>query len=200
MVDTRFFGYATDDKTEHRELSNRFRHIVHTDRMNIPTMTAIAGTQKLHSIVGTLLKPTKVSTTNQWTLLVAQMPCACLSCRKVTTAACQFEHIRQEREVVVSEQKEKPPVVPRSTEHDGLNEQAKTLLGVDSITKAELIKQLRLRSQPTSGNKDVLARRLLSFEKNQSENPTAGPVERPLVRTFISEDGDLYNDDSDEED
>ena len=63
-----------------------------------------------------------------------------------------------------------------------------------------LVLQLRLRNQPISGNKDVLANRLLSLENNRSENPDAGPVERPLVRTFISEDAHLDNDDSDEED
>ena len=122
------------------------------------------------------------------------------------TAACQFERIRQEREVLVSEQKAKPPVVPRSTEHDELYEQLKNLLGVDRITKAVLILKLRLRNQPISGNKDVLATRLLSFENNRSENnrsenPDAGPpVERPLARAFVSADAELDNDDSDEED
>ena len=162
------------------------------------------GPKSLASIVGTLLKPSKVLTIDQWKdqwkLLVAQMPCACLSCRKVTTAACQFEHIRQEREVLVSEQKAKLPVVPRSTEHDALYEQLRNFLGVDRLTKAVLVSQLRLRNQPISGNKDVLATRLLSFENNRSENSEAGPVERPLARAFISADADLDNDDSDEED
>ena len=96
--------------------------------------------------------------------------------------------------------------VSRITEHDELYEQLKNLLGVDRITKAVLILKLRLRNQPISGNKDVLATRLLSFENNRSENnrsenPDAGPpVERPLARAFVSADAELDNDDSDEED
>jgi hypothetical protein len=105
MVAKRFFGYGTEDKDEADRLSNCFHHIIHTDRRSIPSMEAIHGTLKLHSVVGSF-KPRTVEisgrSTDEWKLLVASMPCACLSCRQMTTSPCPFKHIRQERELWVS--------------------------------------------------------------------------------------------------
>jgi hypothetical protein len=61
------------------------------------------------------------------------------------------------------------------------------------------IEQLRLFNQPLTGNKDVLAQRLLCFENNLSTNPAAGPPQLPLARTLITDDAQLDYD-SDEED
>jgi hypothetical protein len=199
MVTRRFFGFGTEDKDEAVRLGNRFRHIVHTDRESIPSMAAIEGTQKLHSVGGSL-KPRTVEiagkSTDEWKLLVASMPCACLSCRHMAPAPCPFKHIRQEREIWVSEQRER---TPRSTEHDDLYERVKRILKIDKLTKAVLIGQLRLRSQSASGNKDVLAKRLLQFENNLTDIQAADPPQLPLASTFISNDAQLDYDDSDEE-
>ena len=200
MVAKRFFGYGTQDKDEAIRLSNCFHHIIHTDRESIPSMAAIEGTQKLHSVVGSL-KPRRVEisgrSTDQWKLVVASMPCACLSCRQMTTAPCPFKHIRQERELWVSATREQSERTPRSTEHDELYEQVKQILEIDKLTKAVLIEQLRLRNQYILGNKDVLAKRCLIFENNLSEIPAAVPPQLPLASTFISDDAQLAYDDSD---
>jgi hypothetical protein len=203
MVNKRFFGYGTEDKDEFVRLRNRFHHIVHTDRENIPSMPRIKGTLKLHSVVG-FLKPRTVEisgrTTDQWQLVLADMPCACLSCRKMTEEACPFEHIKQERKVWVSATRAQSERTPRSTEYAELYEQVKNILEVDKLTKALLVDQLRLRNQPIAGNKDVLARRLLLFVNDQSANAAAGPPQLPLASTFISNDEELaHGDDSDDD-
>jgi len=87
-----------------------------------------------------------------------------------------------------------------SREHDSLYEQVKQILKVDKLTKAVLTEQLQLRNQPITGNKDVLARRLLLFESNLSENAAAVPHQLPLASTFIGDVAQLVYDDSDEED
>lgn len=52
VEDRHFFGYATEDKMEFTMLGNEFRHVVHTNREAIPTLTAIGGTLKQHSVMG----------------------------------------------------------------------------------------------------------------------------------------------------
>jgi hypothetical protein len=72
-------------------------------------------------------------------------------------------------------------------EHAELYEEVKKVLGVDKLTKPLLIEQLRFRNERVSGNKDVLARRLLSFE-NDPANTAAGPPQWPLAISFITDD------------
>ena len=51
-VSRRLFGFGTENKDEFEQLKNQYRHIVFTDRVNIPKMKRIDGTQKLHEVVG----------------------------------------------------------------------------------------------------------------------------------------------------
>lgn len=115
------------------------------------------------------------------------MPCACLSCRQlVTIEASPFRHIRQEREVKVSKQKDQAPL--RITGHDLLYEKEKGILQVDRVTKNVLVEQLRLRNQALTGTKDILATRLLAFEASQSEIGNICPPQQPLAITSIKND------------
>jgi hypothetical protein len=172
VVDRRYFGYATEDKTEFTCLGNEYRHNVFTDRNNVPTMAAVEGTQKLHSVMGSLETRT-TGGLKQHKLLVAHMPCVCLSCRLDDNhygAECTFKEIRQERELRVSEKKERARAM-QGTEHNSLYERVKTVLNIDKVTIKVLVKHLRLRNQAIWGKKDVLANRLLAFvTSRQSEN------------------------------
>ena len=134
-------------------------------------------------------------------LRVALRLCACLSCRQfVTNEACPFMYIRQAREVKVSERKDQAPRI--STGHDLLYA-VKDILGVNIITKQELVEQLKLHKQTITGTKDVLADRLLQFLETQSESGNVCPPQQPLAITFINNDSTRLDDvdsDSDEED
>jgi hypothetical protein len=209
-VDKRFFGYATEDKMEFTRLGNTYRHIVYTDLINIPIMTAIDGTQKLHSVAGSLdIREVGVGTGTrfeQHKLLVAEMPCKCLACGQVdTTAPCQFGHIRQVRELWVSEQKERPTAL-RSKKHVLLFDEIKEILKVDILTKAVLVEHLRLHNQAVWGNKDVLAKRLLAFKRTLAEIvpvPSVAPPQLPAPLavdfiTFESNELDYAGSDDDE--
>jgi hypothetical protein len=203
VVDRRFFGYATEDKTEFTRLGNEYRHIVYTDRDNVPTMAAVEGTQKLHSVMGSLETRT-TGGLKQHKLLVAHMPCACFSCKLYdhSGAECTFKKIRQQRELWVSERKERATAM-QGTDHDLLYERVKTVLKLDKVTKKVLVEHLRLRNQAVWGKKDVLASRLLEFVTSQSENQEAVPSQHPLACTFATHQStelDYIGSDDDESD
>ena len=188
VVDKRFFGYATEDKAEADKLANQFHHIVYTDRISNPDMAAVDGTQKLHSVVGSL-EMSKVGDSIHHKLAVANMPCVCLSCRKVVDLMCELKHIRQERILWACEQKERPPQPPRNTEHDSVLEQVSVILAIDKVSVAVLKHHLRLRNEATSGVKNVLAKRLLDYEtraRARAEMPGAPPPQLPLAVTYLT--------------
>jgi hypothetical protein len=49
-VTARHVGYTTENKDEFLQLGNEYRHVIFTDRTNVPTMKQIVGTQKLHEV------------------------------------------------------------------------------------------------------------------------------------------------------
>ena len=49
-VTARHVGYATENKEEYEKLGNEYRHVIFTDRTNVPSMKRIVGTQKLHEV------------------------------------------------------------------------------------------------------------------------------------------------------
>jgi hypothetical protein len=113
MVAKRFFDYGTGDKDEAAEIVSTISF----------TPTA------------------KVSRNgvDRGKLLVASMPCACLSCRKKMMAVpCLFNHISQQRELWVSAAREQNERTPRSTGHDEIHEQRKQILEIVKLTKAVL--------------------------------------------------------------
>jgi hypothetical protein len=136
-------------------LGNLYRHIVYTDCDSDPTMAAVEGTQKLHSVMGSLETRT-TSGIKQHKLLVAHMPCACLCCRLQDRngAECTYKQIRQQQKLWVSDRKER---AMQGTEHNLLFERVKTVLKLNKVTKKVLVEHLRLRNQAIRGKKDVLA-------------------------------------------
>jgi hypothetical protein len=192
MVSRRFFGYATEDLETFRKLSNQYHHILFTDRDNVPRMEQIDGTQKLHSVAGDSdsKRPGEGVGKDQFRLVVASMPCACLACRGKSTQKCPYEHIRNERELWVQE-KSLQDVTPRNANNIAAFQQyeaeLQTILGVDKVTVKCLTAALRQRNLPLSGLKHEKAERLARYHRILLENPTAAQ----LACEYIVDDDEL---------
>jgi hypothetical protein len=196
-VTKRFFGYGTEDESEWARRSKEYLHVVYTDRTKIPDMPKIKGTITFHEAAGE--SDPNPDNQRNWKLHVSHMPCACLSCHGKITEPCKFMHIRQEEVHWVCEQ----AVCQRtsstaSTEFDNKYKERLTEIfnGNVSITKVMLRDRLRLLGKPISGNKSVLAQRLL-VALDTGETPNA----LPLASDYITEDRELESeDDEDDED
>jgi len=205
VTSKRYFGFATEDKVEFKRLEKEgYSHIVFTDRVNIPTMDVIKGTQMLHSIAGDPSSK-EVSTDGQhdsYSLIVGQMPCACQVCRgEITDQKCPYEHIRKERRIRVSEkvprqQKEGGNVrQPPNPANEAMYDELGIKLRVDKVTVKELQAQLRERNLPFSGSKSTLAARLTLFFKRFDEHPGERPLATDYIRIDEEEDDSNKGDD-----
>jgi hypothetical protein len=120
VVNERFVGLVVEDEDEANRLSNEFRHVIFSDRVNIPDSARIEGTQKLHSVAGHLPSQDTRKTTNggvtKYRLTVAANPCSCLPCRGLVDSGCPFVGVRDEREEWTSLAVPKAPTAP--TEKD----------------------------------------------------------------------------------
>jgi hypothetical protein len=194
-VSRRFFGYGTEDRDVYTEKSSHYQHIVFTDRKVVPHMEPIAGTQKLHSVAGDSdsKRPGEGVGNDQFRLVVASMPCACLACRGRSTQKCPYEHIRNE-EVLWVRQKSLEDVVPRNAINTAVFQQyeaeLKTILDVDNITVKCLTDALRQRNLPLSGLKHEKAERLVRYHRILRENPAAAP----LACEYIVDDDEIVDD------
>jgi hypothetical protein len=194
-VSRRFFGYGTEDRDVYTEKSSHYQHIVFTDRKVVPHMEPIAGTQKLHSVAGDSdsKRPGEGVGNDQFRLVVASMPCACLACRGRSTQKCPYEHIRNE-EVLWVRQKSLEDVVPRNAINTAVFQQyeaeLKTILDVDNITVKCLTDALRQRNLPLFGLKHEKAERLVRYHRILRENPAAAP----LACEYIVDDDEIVND------
>jgi hypothetical protein len=199
----RYFGFATDDKEQYEELRKEHDHIVFTDRDHVPSIPRIEGTHKLHSVVGDPLSWKLLADgTTSYKLTVAEMPCACLVCRKkITDRECPFEHIRKEQILEVSEEvkgAKRKRADHSQEETEALRQLEETLckmLGVEKLSVKNLRSALLERNIPKTGTKLEMAKRLDFFFNKQEANPTTPPI----ATDYIREDQDLSESDGDEE-
>jgi hypothetical protein len=203
-VTKRFFGYATEDKCTWERLAKEYLHVVHTDRINIPDMPAIKGTIAFHEVAGE--RDPATSNQSKWKLRVACMPCSCLSCRGQILEPCKYMHVRQEEVHWVGEQaasRGQRTISMASTEFDQKYKEKLTSIfeGNGSVTKMMLQNRLRLLGKPVSGNKSMLAERLLVALVN-GEMTSANDL--PLAAEYITDeqelDGVVDEEDSDDKD
>ena len=87
-----YTGYATEDREEYERLSKEHKHVVFTDRENIPDMKMIKGSQKIYHIQGS-----STNTGKEMKLISSLLPCSCdhcLSANHENTDACVYKHLR----------------------------------------------------------------------------------------------------------
>jgi hypothetical protein len=215
-VTGRKFGYATEDIVEWMLVSREHLHTVFTDRTNVPRMDPIDGTLKLHMVSGTwergqqqvmVLESDELrtnKTVKTFKLKIASMPCVCTACRGDTGHACIFKVVRNEREEWIHEllaNEQKPATSAEERERyklvflacrDRIRRAlvAASMLGADgseNITVKTMKDFLRLRSQPTTGKKHELAKRIFDLPELEEV-----PVEGPLAAAYnIEGDDDL---------
>jgi hypothetical protein len=156
MVSRRLFGCATEDMDTFRKLSNQYHHILFTDRNNVPRVENIAGTQKLHSIAGDSgsKRPEERLSNDEFHLVVATMPCACLACRERPVEKKAPRSLRTN----TSEMKKalgSTDAAPRSANNNAAFQQyeadRKTILDVGIITVNYRMEAFRQRNLPLSG-------------------------------------------------
>jgi hypothetical protein len=191
---------------------------VFTDRINVPRMDPIDGTLKLHMVSGTWERgeqPVIVLENDEtrcnkmvktFKLKIASMPCVCTACRgEANQETCIFKGIRNEREEWIHESlanEQRPVASPEEKEHFKLvflqcSERLQRLLdsagmlgdGSTKITVKIMKDFLRLRSQPTSGRKHELAKRIVELSELAAGTEE---VQGPLASTYnIEGDDDL---------
>jgi hypothetical protein len=184
VTSDRLFGFVCDLEDEFKEKSNNHLHVVYADRENVPAMKAVDRTHKLHSVSGST-KPADVrlklhadgTSTKEWKLRVALMPCVCRSCRGEVDDLCPFIAMRDEKEIWASEYKEKE----NQGEDIALFEAASRIMKLgegEKLTVLKLRDEMRVRGLSSKGLKKVLATRLIAYQKEQQ--PTQGSADSSL--------------------
>lgn len=140
-----FIGLGVESKEKYDELiALKKKHIVFTDRENIPDMKAIPGTLKVYQAAG--------NKSGEKTLTTSERQCSCPQCRfnPENLDTCIYKEERGEIKthvVKVIDEKEK------ESEQDDPH-------GIKSLKVQELKDELRARGLPISGVKAVLIERL----------------------------------------
>jgi hypothetical protein len=121
------------------------------------------------------------------------MLCACLPCRGLSTEKCPFEHIRNEVELCVKQQRPQD-IAPRNANDNAAFQryetELKTILGNDNITVSSLTDALRKLNLPLSGLKHEKAEQLVRYHRILRETPT----EARLACDYIVDNDDLDDD------
>lgn len=141
-----FIGYATENREEYDQLisSNIHKHIVFTNRIDVPDMQPIKDTLKISQVESSK----EASETNGWKFRSAFLPCSCPQCRThCSSEFCLYQRERNIKEEVVR---------PNNNSNDD------DYLGLRKLTKAALKNELRERFLPVGGKKDELVMRLQS--------------------------------------
>ena len=149
-------GYGTESKIEYDTMTNNneYKHVVFTDRENIPDMKAVTGTMLISEIHGNrdVAQPKIIS---------ARLPCACPPCRNNVMDAqvkCEYKNIRHIKEQLIVQNRSSNG----STEEDPL--------GLSLLTIVELKAELGARGMTKGGNKAALIARLAeSMQSNDDE-------------------------------
>jgi hypothetical protein len=200
------------------ETRKEYLHVVHTDRINIPDTPPNMGTIAFHEAAGE--RDPTTDNQSKWKLRVARVPCYCFflvlswkDLRAMQLAnTCMYHDVRQEEFHWVCEQAAsgQRTISMASTEFDQYKEKlTKIVKGNGSITKtmlqapgSRLQDRLRLLGKPVSGNKSVLAERLLVVALVNYGETT--PNDLPLAADYITDeqelDGVVEEEDSDDDD
>jgi hypothetical protein len=209
-------------------VSREHRHTVFTDRINIPHMDPIDGNLKLHMVSGTsgrgeqlvMVLENDTSRSNEtvkaFKLKIASMPCVCTACRgEANQETCIFKGVRNEREEWVHKSlvnEQKPATSPEERERLKLvflqcSKRLQRVLdranmlgdGSAKITIKILKDFLCLRSQPTSGKKHELAKRIVDFSELGCTEEVPVLLQGPLAATYNIEGGDDLDPGGDDE-
>ena len=148
-----FVGLGTEYKDEYDNLTAQgYKHIIYTNRNDIPDMKAVPQTLKLFQIEGQ-----KTPDANgKYKLRTTCLPCSCPNCRDHKPfQECLYKEIRNSREVTVSK--------------GGENENADNdEFGLRELTVADLKNELRQRFLPLSGRKEELLERLTAALRDEA--------------------------------
>ena len=153
-----FVGLGTENKEEYERLvSEGKKHVVFTDRNNVPDSKTISGTQNLFQVQGEQPETLLLSNGRKYDLDLFDLQCSCTNClhepQKVTS--CLYLNDQNWRKVKIEEK---------------LSEQ--TGIDYSEFTVNELKDILRDRDLPVSGCKDELLERLQ--QDDQSDNTIVG--------------------------
>ena len=150
---------------------------MYTDRTYIADMAKIRGTITFHEAAGE--RDPDSDNKSAWKLRVSRMPCSCLSCRGKIADPCKYMDVRQEQVHWVSERAATRMISRASTEFDSnFKERLSDIFeGSNTVTKTMLQDRLRLLGKSVSGNKSVLAERLIAtLASSSGETPNDLPL------------------------
>ena len=170
-------GYGTEDQAEYNRMHNdaRYKHIIFTDRQNIPDMKPVPETMKIAQISG--LKERNAQ--GQWVISTSFLPCSCPPCRDDITSApdnCLYKNERRIKEQLV---------IPAG--NDAAKDDA---YGMRSLTVAQLKLELRARDLSTAGLKaDLIARIVAALE----ERDTVVTPEAQLTEHDFEEEDRMFD-------
>ena len=143
-----FIGLGTEHKDEFDTLIGKgHKHIIFTDREDIPDMRAIPATLKLYQIEG----QKNAMPSGKYQLHTSELPCACSNCRNHEPIdLCIYKNERKVTKHTVS-----------NTVGDTVNaQQQDDEYGLQGLTVNDLKNELRERGLPLSGLKQDLLDRL----------------------------------------
>ena len=144
-----FIGLGTEYKDEYDKLIGAGeKHIVFTDRENVPEIPTVEGTQKMFQLHGDLTP----LPSGKWNLHTSTLPCSCPPCRNnpANLDACLYKAHRDMKTKTVSQSG------VRAEEENDKH-------GLAKLTVAALKKELDERGLRKSGNKPELRARLEDY-------------------------------------
>ena len=156
----------------------RYKHIIFTDRQNIPDMKPVPETMKIAQISG--LKERNAQ--GQWVISTSFLPCSCPPCRDDITSApdnCLYKNERRIKEQLV---------IPAG--NDAAKDDA---YGMRSLTVAQLKLELRARDLSTAGLKADLIVRIVAAlqERDTVVTPEAQLTEHDFEEEDRMLDGEM---------
>jgi hypothetical protein len=163
----RYVGYVTDNPEEFRQLQNEYRNVVYSNRISIPKMEPVKGTQQLHDVAS--CKGERDSSNMKLRKLrISAKPCSCLKCRK-GNGVCEFTEYRKEKVIWVQEDCDDPENMTKQTRRTTIKltqeveKQLREKIGVEKVTTESLRTYLKAKGQRTSGVKAELVARVLEL-------------------------------------
>ena len=181
-------GYGTEDQAEYNRMKEdaQYKHVVFTDRSNVPDTKPLPGTMKFAQIHG--LKERNLE--GQWAVFSSILPCSCPPCRNNITGAGNMCLYKSNRQIISH------LIIPIQYRIDDDN-----TYGMRSLTVAQIKTELSARGMSTNELKPVLLARIvqaITREKNKSEYNDEGEVAVDIIDddteyesfTIVADDGE----------
>ena len=149
-------GYGTEHKQEYTSMidTGQYKHVVFTDRQDVPDMKPIQGTMLISQVNGT-------KNTDKESLVSARLPCSCPPCRLNVNEMIQKCEYKSERMI------EEHQIIMKNNDEDNTKDDP---YGILTLTVTQLKAELLNRGLARSGLKQDLVARLLSdLERNNWE-------------------------------